>query len=88
MVPTLQPGDQVFVDCHAYDHATPQVNDLVVSLDPRDSSRHLVKRVSTVSNLGKELRLLGDNPGKSTDSRHFGAVNLDQILGKVTSRLP
>ncbi len=88
MLPTLRPGDQVFVDCRAYDRASPKVGDLVVAWDPREKGRGLVKRVSNTFGSGKKFSLLGDNPDESTDSRHFGAIGLDQILGKVTSRLP
>ena len=30
--------------------------------------------------------LQGDNTLESTDSRSYGAIKLDQIIGKVTSR--
>lgn len=32
--------------------------------------------------------LIGDNAGHSLDSRHFGAVPVDQIVGKMVLRLP
>jgi SOS-response transcriptional repressor LexA len=44
--------------------------DIVVLLDPRDSTRWLVKRVQERE--GEWVELRGDNAEASTDSRHFG----------------
>jgi type IV secretory pathway protease TraF len=44
----------------------------------------LVKRIAAV--LGDEVALRGDNPGASTDSRHFGAVPTRSVLGRVARR--
>ena len=91
MSPTLSPGDQVFWDPKAYANVLPQVGEIVVARDPRTPERPLVKRVTAIApdKKGKTAVVLqGDNPNESTDSRHFGAVDISQILGKVTSRLP
>ena len=44
----------------------------------------MVKRVTTVDRAGA-VRLIGDNPRASTDSRSFGAIS--QVLGPVVARL-
>ena len=102
MAPTLQPGDQVFWNPKAYTHTAPTIGELVIAQDPRLPQRSLIKRVTAVQGLHEihgsqgqrqgqnsmEYELSGDNPGESTDSRHFGRVRSDQILGQVTSRLP
>lgn len=92
MSPTLSAGDQVFWDPKAYiANVLPQVGEIVVARDPREPDRSLVKRVVAIAsdgNGGFSAVLRGDNPNESTDSRQFGAVDVSQILGKVTSRLP
>jgi nickel-type superoxide dismutase maturation protease len=87
MLPLLQPGDEVLVDPHAYKQIVPQVGDIVVSRHPYRVDVRLVKRVTAILSDGRCV-LEGDNPSDSTDSRSFGAVTLQHILGRVVSRLP
>ena len=85
MLPLLQPGETILVDPKAYRHASPRPGDIVVAQHPYRSNLHLVKRVVAEVENGRCL-LAGDNPSESTDSRSFGAVDIEQILGRVTSR--
>jgi len=73
MLPALKPGQILLI------WATKKlgIGDLVVFRHDVEK----IKRVSKVEN-GK-LYVLGDNPGKSMDSRHFGLVQVKDILGKV-----
>ena len=87
MTPLLQPGDEVIVDPCAYKQTAPRVGDIVVSRHPYRVDVRLVKRVTAVLEDGRCL-LEGDNPSDSTDSRSFGAVVPQQILGRVISRFP
>ena len=87
MLPLLQPGDEVLVDARAYQHAAPCVGDIVVSRHPYRADVRLVKRITAILRDGRCL-LAGDNPSDSTDSRSFGAVAPQQILGRVISRFP
>jgi nickel-type superoxide dismutase maturation protease len=87
MAPLLQPGDQVLVDPRAYRRSTPRRGDIVVSRHPYRRDVRLVKRITAVLEDGRCL-IEGDNPSDSTDSRSFGAIPLQHILGRVTSRLP
>jgi nickel-type superoxide dismutase maturation protease len=86
MRPTLDAGDYVLVNRWAYRLRGPSAGDLVVVEDPEEPSRFLVKRVSEASVTG-EVRLTGDNESASRDSRAFGPVALDRIVGKVWLRL-
>ena len=86
MRPTLEPGDYVLVNRWAYRFRTPAPGDLVVTVDPEVPTRFLVKRVTEASR-PHEVRLLGDNEAMSRDSRTFGPVDLDRIVGKVWLRL-
>lgn len=85
MLPTLHPGDWVLVDEHAYRRRMPRRGHIVVAADPREPSRHLVKRVSGVD-LHGSVRLEGDNAEESTDSRQFGPVPARNLLGRVRWR--
>jgi nickel-type superoxide dismutase maturation protease len=87
MAPLLQPGDEVLVDPHAYQPAAPCVGDVVVSRHPYRADVRLVKRITAILEDGRCL-LEGDNLSDSTDSRSFGAVAPQQILGRVVSRFP
>jgi nickel-type superoxide dismutase maturation protease len=87
MAPLLQPGDEVLVDPRAYKQAAPRVGDIVVSQHPYRVDMRLVKRITAILKDGRCL-LEGDNPSDSTDSRSFGAVAPQQILGQVISRFP
>jgi nickel-type superoxide dismutase maturation protease len=87
MVPLLLPGDEVLVAPRAYVQTTPRVGDIVVSRHPYRVDVRLVKRITAILEDGRCL-LEGDNPSDSTDSRSFGAIAPQQILGRVISRFP
>lgn len=85
MAPTLLPGDYLLVDRKAYRANYPRPGDVVVAFDPRDRTRELVKRVRD-ANLVEGAWLEGDDRAASTDSRVFGRVPLDAIVGRVRLR--
>ncbi|MDR1932511.1 MAG: signal peptidase I [Spirochaetales bacterium] len=60
--------------------STPRVQELIVYRDPRDGEFR-IKRCAAVSDLGVVLR--GDNSGDSVDSRLYGSVPVERIIGKV-----
>ena len=84
MEPTLAEGDHILV-AHLKSHRRPlHVGDLVVSRHPFQD-RIIVKRIRTI--LDGRVELVGDNPNHSHDSRGFGSLPIDGLLGRVTSRL-
>jgi nickel-type superoxide dismutase maturation protease len=85
MRPTLEPGDYVVVNRWAYRFRQPAKGDLVVVRDPEGPDRFLVKRISEVG--PSQIEVLGDSPVGSRDSRRFGPVALDNVVGKVWIRL-
>ena len=85
MTPALTAGERVLVNRSAYWLRRPRAGDVVVVRDPREPARLLIKRIEGGAD-GEGYRLLGDNPDASTDSRSFGPVSRDQILGKVWLR--
>ncbi|TLZ54226.1 MAG: signal peptidase I [Methanobacteriota archaeon] len=86
MRPTLEPGDYVLVNRWAYRFQSPKPGDLVVVRDPETLDRFLVKRVSDAAG-PSQVHLAGDNQPLSRDSRAFGPVSIDRIVGKVWIRL-
>ena len=93
MVPTLFPGDGLYIDPGAYRLRFPRPGEIVVTRDPAHSSRHLVKRVGFVPGGprpadGTELPpgsvyLLGDETTASRDSRSFGPVPVTLLVGRA-----
>jgi nickel-type superoxide dismutase maturation protease len=84
MEPTLQDGDWVLVDKTAYGDHRPRIGDLVAARDPRHPARIVFKRVARRNPKG--VWLLGDNPAESTDSRTFGWVADDLVMGRAWLR--
>jgi nickel-type superoxide dismutase maturation protease len=80
MLPTLRPGDRLLVARIG----RPRPDDLVVLRDPRVPARLLCKRV--VSTDVSHIVVRGDNPDASTDSRVFGPVPLEWVIGRVLRR--
>jgi len=87
MLPVLKEGDVVLYDPKAYTQKQPQIGDVVIAIHPARSDLRIVKRVQGVTRDGR-IFLLGDNVAETTDSRDFGHVPIDEILGRITSRLP
>jgi len=85
MSPALLPGDFIMVDRMAYRGRMPRPGEIVLAPDPRQRERLLVKRVERVDIHGS-VWLLGDNSEESTDSRQFGAVPREDVVGRVRWR--
>ncbi|MCO5203197.1 MAG: nickel-type superoxide dismutase maturation protease [Chloroflexi bacterium] len=85
MMPALEPGDWLIVERVRRGGRPVRPGDIVLAGDPREQARTLVKRVVRIDEDGLAW-LEGDNPAESTDSRHFGAVGVDEILGRVRWR--
>ncbi|WP_071517958.1 nickel-type superoxide dismutase maturation protease [Geitlerinema sp. PCC 9228] len=85
MTPLLQPGEEILVDPQAYRHHSPKLGDIVVARHPERHDLQLVKWIGAVRRDG-QCFLIGNNLTESTDSRTFGWVSSDCLLGRVTSR--
>ena len=87
MLPTLTEGQQVLVDPRAYRDRSPMPGEVVVVRHPHSNHMKLIKRVAALEPDGG-LRVVGDNPSASTDSRTLGIVPPQLLLGRVQCRLP
>ncbi len=90
MTPTLWPGDFLV----AVARRNPRGGSLVVVEHPDRAGVEMIKRVAGVPGDRVDGRplppgrywVLGDHPGRSTDSRTFGPVDRSAILGVLTLR--
>jgi phage repressor protein C with HTH and peptisase S24 domain len=75
MLPSLRPGTIVL--------AVPFTGVVSVGLVVicTQNNREIIKRVTNIKK--GAVFLTGDNPGASTDSRHFGWVEGDKVTAKV-----
>lgn len=78
MFPTLKAGQDILSFNWVYLGRKPKVGDIVVI---KVGGKELIKRVQNV--LDHEVFVTGDNQKESIDSRHFGLVEMNQIIGKL-----
>ncbi len=82
MEPSFKSGDYVLVNKLAYVFGKPSKGDVIVLKHPKEKDKFLIKRISVITN-SNEIYVVGDNKGFSQDSRHFGPITKDLIIGKV-----
>ena len=83
MEPAYFSGDKLFVSGIKYRFRKPKVGEVIVLRDPR-TERLVLKRIRK-SEDGMYF-VVGDNEDKSTDSREFGSIKKESIIGKVCFR--
>ncbi|SIQ05892.1 nickel-type superoxide dismutase maturation protease [Alkalispirochaeta americana] len=83
MYPFARSGQIVLVNRYVYRFSAPDAGDVVAFRTP-DSGELAMKRVSAVAP-GPRYHLVGDNHRDSLDSRHFGWISRDAIIGRVES---
>lgn len=81
MEPALRAGDWLVVAPLA---GAPVPGEIVLARDPRERERLVLKRVASVKH--GRCTLLGDRPDASTDSRVFGPVALEDVVGRAVFR--
>lgn len=75
MLPVLSPGQVV---CAISIGLSPNIGDVIIAFV---DGKEIVKRIAKIDQ--KRVFLIGDNQDYSTDSRSFGWVDFDQILGQI-----
>jgi len=86
MEPTLHAGEVIFVDTNAYTRTPPAPGDIVVARHPQQPAIEIVKRVEFTDG-GVYLRSDNADESNASDSRRFGLVPLDHVLGRVSSKI-
>lgn len=94
MMPTLEDGKIVPVYKLAYVEKRPQINDIIIAIEPI-TNKHVIKRIIGVPGMPvtyqdktlylqeDEYFIKGDNTDNSVDSRSYGPIKADRIIGKV-----
>lgn len=98
MAPTLRAGELVWINTRTYQKRVPRQGELVAARPAALGGRAVVKRVvgmphDVIQRDGRqwhlrdgEFFLTGDHPADSLDSRQFGPVTRDELLGPLWSR--
>jgi signal peptidase I len=89
MEPAYRAGDRIIVNRLSYRRREPVAGDAVVFRDPERSDHVLLKRIAAVTRDGTgpmRYYVLGDNAASSRDSRMFGDVPREAIIGKAWMR--
>jgi signal peptidase I len=81
MLPTLEPGDVVLADTWANPDNI-QIGDIIIFSHPSIDGMSIIKRVSALPS-EETIRVSGDNPRNSLDSRVLGDIKKDQINAKA-----
>jgi len=84
MSPTFKTGDHVFYKKYVKSKSNLKVGQVVIFLHPT-KDRIQIKRIKQLKETSIEV--IGDNLKYSTDSRSFGFVQKEKIIGIVTSRI-
>lgn len=82
MEPAIKPGDYVLVNKLAYLFGKPSKGDVIVFKHPREKNKFLIKRIASITVSG-EYFVVGDNKSQSNDSRNFGSIKKNLIVGKL-----
>jgi nickel-type superoxide dismutase maturation protease len=86
MEPTLHPGQSVLLRPKRNQDHAPPTGDVVLIRHPREHHLVTVKRLAAVQ--GNELYVVGDNSAASTDSRSYGWVPMENLMGRIDCTFP
>ena len=84
MLPSLKEGDIVFFKNYKGDKSELKTGKVVIFNHPINN-KSLIKRIYLVNQ--NNIEVLGDNIEFSEDSKNFGLVKNENIIGIVTSKL-
>ncbi len=91
MSPLFMENEEVIVATESNVLDRLEVNDIVVLKHPREVNLLIIKRIHKIivtSSHRKQYFVRGDNLRASTDSRHFGLIDENLLIGKVICRFP
>jgi len=83
---TLREGDLIIYKTLTRKKAHLKPGDIVIANHPTINRKLIIKRIHKINSYGIELR--GDNIYSSSDSRQFGLIQSNQIVGIVERIIP
>tara|TARA_Y100000589_G_C27157125_1_gene631257 strand:- start:1046 stop:1342 length:297 start_codon:yes stop_codon:yes gene_type:complete len=84
MIPSLCDGDLVFFRKYYVNKSDLKIGDIIIFNHPSKKIR-LIKRIKAIKQFSIEVS--GDNQLYSTDSKSFGAIQKEKVIGIVTSKI-
>jgi len=81
MEPTLRGNQVVIASSFPYFFGNPSISDVVVL----QHEKCIIKRIAKIKE--NKIFVVGDNISKSTDSRSFGWIDKNKIIGKVIFKI-
>ncbi len=95
MIPNFENGDYLIIDEISYQFRRPERGEVIVFRYPKDPSQFFIKRVAglpgdkigNITLTDDEYFVLGDNTLASSDSRFWGPVKSNLIIGRALLRL-
>ena len=81
MIPTFKENDVVLVNRLSYFLSPPKIGDLIIL----KRGQYMIKRIKEIKN--DEYFVVGDNKKESVDSRRFGWIDREDIVGKVLIKI-
>ena len=84
MLPYLKEGDIVFFKKYKKNKSKLKRRQIIIFNHPLNN-KNLIKRINSVNQ--NNIEVLGDNNELSEDSKKFGLINDEKIIGIVTSKL-
>jgi len=82
MEPAFKDGDRVIINRPVYLFSPPKTGDIVAVKPPKDRPKILLKKIKKAIR-EKQYSVVGINPTDSYDSRFFGPVSKEMIIGRV-----
>tara|TARA_Y100001968_G_scaffold321426_1_gene355801 strand:- start:125 stop:394 length:270 start_codon:yes stop_codon:yes gene_type:complete len=86
MFPSLKEGDLVTYKSINSPNSFLKKGSIVITRNPFNQNDLIIKRIKHINDL--EVDLVGDNVSESIDSRHFGVIHIDQLIGLVDQIIP
>lgn len=84
MYPTFQHGEVILANKLSYIFSTPKIDNVVV-VKRKEKNMTILKRITSIEN--SKFFVEGDNKQESTDSRDFGMIEKEEIIGKVLFKI-
>ena len=85
MAPLFKADDRVLINTLAYLFSKPKLGDIVAFQAESQRGNILLKKINTCLP-NNQYFLVGVNKNDSLDSRQFGAIKREQILGKYLAK--